>query len=42
MHTDIRAYIRQLAPAHRAIAELLAREMDGGLPGAESKVWLAR
>ena len=37
--TDIAAYHARLAPAERAICERLAREITGGLRGAEAKVW---
>jgi len=37
--TDIAAYHARLTPAERAICERLAREIDSGLRGAESKVW---
>lgn len=39
MHADTRKYNATLAPAERAIARLLAGEIDRRLPEAENKVW---
>lgn len=39
MHPDIQHYHDQKSPAHRAICETLAAEIDKGLPEAESKLW---
>lgn len=39
MHATIQAYHAKLAPAHRAICDLLAAEIGRGLPTAEGKVW---
>ncbi|MBL8014634.1 MAG: DUF1801 domain-containing protein [Candidatus Doudnabacteria bacterium] len=39
MHTDIATYNDKLSPADKEICELLAAEIDKGLPEAESKVW---
>ncbi len=36
---DIRAYNAALSPADKKICHLLAKEIDAGLPKAESKVW---
>lgn len=41
MHTDTTQYNHSLPPAERAIAELLATEIDRTLPEAENKVWHA-
>ncbi len=41
MHPDTRKYNSALALADRAIARLLAAELDQGLPGAENRVWHA-
>jgi hypothetical protein len=41
MHPDTIKYNKALASADRAICDLLAREIDRGLPEAESKVWHA-
>ncbi|NJD87606.1 MAG: DUF1801 domain-containing protein [Betaproteobacteria bacterium] len=32
-------YNESLEPKHREVCDLLAREIDKGLPGAESKIW---
>lgn len=39
MHPDIVTFNEQQEPDHRAICDLLAREIDSGLPEAESKIW---
>lgn len=41
MHPDTTAYNDAQAPDDRAICDLLAEEIDRGLPGAENKVWHA-
>jgi hypothetical protein len=41
MHADTAAYNAALAPGDRAVCDLLAREIDRGLPDAENKVWHA-
>ena len=41
MHPDTVKYNKVLASAAREICELLAREIDRGLPEAENKVWHA-
>lgn len=41
MHKDIAKYNKALKGEGRAIAELLAAEIDKGLPEAENKVWHA-
>lgn len=39
MNPDIEAYHNTLSEADRAIADLLAQEIDKGLPNAENKIW---
>jgi hypothetical protein len=39
MHPDIRRYHTALAPADRAIADLLAAEITKHLPDADQKLW---
>lgn len=39
MNPDIQAYHNTLSEADRAIADLLAREIDKGLPKTENKIW---
>ena len=39
MHPDIATYNDKLSPADKEICELLAAEINKGLPEAESKVW---
>jgi uncharacterized protein YdhG (YjbR/CyaY superfamily) len=41
MPTDIAAYNASLPAKHRALCELLAAEIDKGLPKAERKIWHA-
>ena len=41
MHPDIGEYNATQVAGDRAICELLAREIDQGLPEAESKIWHA-
>ena len=39
MHSDTRKYNDAQPPRNRAICELLAAEIDRGLPESENKVW---
>lgn len=39
MHPDSRRYNESQAPRDQAICDLLAREIENGLPEAENKVW---
>ena len=41
MHADTRKYNEAQAPGDRAICELLAEQIDRGLPEAENKIWHA-
>ena len=41
MNEQIQAYNEELADDERVICDLLAREIDRGLPRAESKIWHA-
>ncbi|MBL9148271.1 MAG: DUF1801 domain-containing protein [Phycisphaerae bacterium] len=41
MPTDIAAYNASLPAKHRVLCELLAAEIDKGLPKAERKIWHA-
>lgn len=41
MRPEILEYNAQLELEHRAVCDLLAREMSRGLPKAESKIWHA-
>jgi len=41
MHSETTEYNRKLAPDERKICDLLAREIDRGLPEAENKIWHA-
>jgi len=41
MHSNTAEYNGLLAPADRAICDLLANEIDRGLPESENKVWHA-
>jgi uncharacterized protein YdhG (YjbR/CyaY superfamily) len=41
MHPDTLTYNKQQEPNHRAVCDLLAREIDKSLPEAENKVWHA-
>lgn len=41
MHKDIRAYNNAQSKTDKAVCNLLAKEIDAGLPGAESKIWHA-
>ena len=39
VHTDTTKYNKTQAPSDRAICQLLAEQIDRGLPDAENKVW---
>lgn len=39
MNPDVQAYHNALSEADRAIADLLAQEIDKVLPNAENKIW---
>src|SRR5262245_32582423 len=41
MHADTTAYNKSLEAEERAICDLLAREIDRGLPEADNKIWHA-
>jgi hypothetical protein len=41
MHSDTTKYNKSLEASDREIADLLAQEIDKGLPDAENKVWHA-
>ena len=41
MHTDTKKYNQAQAPSDRAICQLLANQIDDGLPEAENTVWHA-
>jgi hypothetical protein len=41
VHPDTKAYNARQSPADKAICQLLAGEIDRGLPEAENKVWHA-
>jgi hypothetical protein len=41
MHADVKKYNAKLAPPDRKLCDLLAREIDRGLPEAENKIWHA-
>jgi hypothetical protein len=41
MHADTKAYNARQSKADKAVCQLLAEEIDRGLPGAENKVWHA-
>ena len=41
MHPDILKYNARQEPNHKKVCDLLAKEIDRGLPEAESKVWHA-
>jgi hypothetical protein len=42
VHPDSRKYNESQAPRDQAICDLLAREIEDGLPEAENKVWHGR
>lgn len=39
MHPDVGNYNENQEPKHRVVCDLLAREIDRGLPGAENRIW---
>lgn len=39
MHAETKGYHRSLEASDRKICDLLAREIDRGLPEAENKIW---
>lgn len=39
MNPDVAAYNAAQDPVSRAVCEILAQEIDGGLPEAENKIW---
>jgi len=39
VHTDTTKYNKTQAPSDRAICQLLAEQIDRGLPDAENKIW---
>src|SRR5512139_781690 len=39
MHPDTKAYNAAQAPEDRKLCDLLAREIDRGLPDADNKIW---
>ncbi|GJM08367.1 MAG: hypothetical protein DHS20C11_06430 [Lysobacteraceae bacterium] len=41
MHPDSENYNREQVPSDREICDLLAHEIDKGLPDAENKIWHA-
>jgi hypothetical protein len=41
MHADVLHYNEQQAPAHKAVCDLLAQEIEQVLPDAEGKIWHA-
>lgn len=41
MHSDITKYNESQAPIDRAICQLLAEQIERGLPEAENKIWHA-
>lgn len=41
MHADILKYNEQQDSGHKEVCDLLAREIDKGLPDAENKIWHA-
>ena len=41
MHADTKKYNRAQVPSDRAICQLLADQIDCGLPDAENKIWHA-
>lgn len=41
MHKDIRAYNNSQSTEYKKICNLLAKEIDNNLPGAENKIWHA-
>jgi hypothetical protein len=41
MHPDIQAYNNNQSAEEKVICDLLAKEIDAGLPDAENKIWHA-
>jgi hypothetical protein len=41
LHPDILKYNENQDPPHKGVCDLLAREIDAGLPQAENKIWHA-
>lgn len=41
MHPETLKYNQQQDPAHQRVCDLLAREIDAGLPQAENRIWHA-
>jgi hypothetical protein len=41
MHSDVQAYNNSQPSEEKAICDLLAKEIDAGLPDAENKIWHA-
>jgi hypothetical protein len=41
MHSDTRKYNHALTPEDRKVCDLLAREIDRGLPEADNRIWHA-
>lgn len=41
MDPEILVYNEKLEPKHRELCDLLAREIDKNLPGAENRIWHA-
>lgn len=41
MHQDIQSYNNNQSPEEKVICDLLAKEIDAGLPDAENKIWHA-
>jgi hypothetical protein len=41
MHPETLKYNERLDPDHRELCDLLAREIDRNLPGAENRIWHA-
>lgn len=41
MHTDTSKYNLKLGTEHRQLCDLLAKEIDKGLPNADNKIWHA-
>ena len=41
MHPDIQAYNNNQSAEEKTICDLLAKEIDAGLPDAENKIWHA-
>jgi hypothetical protein len=41
MNAEIAKYNKRQIAGHKQVCDVLAREIDGDLPGAESKIWHA-